>query len=282
MGLALLFFAEGHTVIGTVAFVAALNRGRWPDALIRTVFQIGLSMPVFDIGMILLTFLAAQLRWFPVGGYGETFGERLYHLFLPAVAVALYTSAIIMRNLRSAIIEVVDAEYVQFARAKGLPTRQILGRHVLRNALISTVTLLGLSIGNLMSGTLVTETVFAVPGFGRLMLEEIYNHSRRGKSFAFETTLSGRGYAGLIPGWCAKGYIVKLFFLRLASPELAIARVRQRVREGGHNIPEPIIRRRFASGLSNFENLYKPAVDEWALYDNSGTEPILIEEGVKS
>ncbi|MCP5443684.1 MAG: Zeta toxin family protein [Chromatiaceae bacterium] len=117
---------------------------------------------------------------------------------------------------------------------------------------------------------------------GRLMLEEIYNHSRRGKSFAFETTLSGRGYAGLIPGWCAKGYIVKLFFLRLASPELAIARVRQRVREGGHNIPEPIIRRRFASGLSNFENLYKPAVDEWALYDNSGTEPILIEEGVKS
>ncbi|MDB6182621.1 ABC transporter permease [Paracoccus fistulariae] len=161
-------------IAGPLAFVAALNRGRWPDALIRTVFQIGLSMPVFYIGLILLTFLAAQLRWFPVGGYGETFGERLYHLFLPAVAVALYTSAIIMRNLRSAIIEVVDAEYVQFARAKGLPTRQILGRHVLRNALISTVTLLGLSIGNLMSGTLVTETVFAVPGVGRLMLEAIF------------------------------------------------------------------------------------------------------------
>lgn len=161
-------------IAGPLAFVAALNRGRWPDALIRTVFQIGLSMPVFYIGLILLTFLAAQLRWFPVGGYGETLGERLYHLFLPAVAVALYTSAIIMRNLRSAIIEVVDAEYVQFARAKGLPTRQILGRHVLRNALISTVTLLGLSIGNLMSGTLVTETVFAVPGVGRLMLEAIF------------------------------------------------------------------------------------------------------------
>jgi len=68
--------------------------------------------------------------------------------------------------------------------------------------------------------------------------------------------------------------------LRLASPELAIARVRQRVREGGHNIPEPVIRRRFASGLSNFETLYKPLVDEWALYDNSGGEPILIEEGM--
>ncbi|MBW3243762.1 ABC transporter permease [Epibacterium sp. DP7N7-1] len=157
-----------------LAFVAALNRGRWPDAAIRAVFQVGLSMPVFYIGLILLTFLAAQLRWFPVGGYGENFAARLYHLFLPAVAVALYTSAIIMRNLRSAIIEVVDAEYVQFARAKGLPHRLILGRHVLRNALISTVTLLGLSIGNMMSGTLVTETVFAVPGVGRLMLDAIF------------------------------------------------------------------------------------------------------------
>ncbi|MEK0165566.1 ABC transporter permease [Phaeobacter sp. JH20_36] len=161
-------------IAGPLAFVAALNRGRWPDAVIRTVFQVGLSMPVFYIGLILLTFLAAQLRWFPVGGYGDSFSERLYHLFLPSVAVALYTSAIIMRNLRSAIVEVVDAEYVEFARAKGLSAWQILGRHVLRNALISTVTLLGLSIGNLMSGTLVTETVFAVPGVGRLMLEAIF------------------------------------------------------------------------------------------------------------
>ena len=117
---------------------------------------------------------------------------------------------------------------------------------------------------------------------GRLMLEEIYRHARRGESFALETTLSGKGYAGLIPGWQADGYIVKLFFLRLASPELAIARVRQRVREGGHNIPEPVIRRRFKAGLRNFEKLYKPAVDEWALYDNSASEPILIEEEVKS
>lgn len=117
---------------------------------------------------------------------------------------------------------------------------------------------------------------------GRLMLEEIHNHVRRGESFAFETTLSGRGYAGLIPGWREQGYIVKLFFLWLASPELAVARVRQRVREGGHNIPERVIRRRFAGGLRNFETLYKPVVDEWALYDNSGGEPVLIKEGVKT
>lgn len=161
-------------IAGPLAFVAALNRGRWPDTIIRTVFQVGLSMPVFYIGLILLTFLAAQLRWFPVGGHGDGFFGQLYYLFLPSMTVALYTSAIIMRNLRSSIIEVLDAEYVQFARAKGLPDHLILGRHVLRNALISTVTLLGLSIGNLMSGTLVTETVFAVPGLGRLMLEAIF------------------------------------------------------------------------------------------------------------
>ncbi len=161
-------------IAGPLAFVAALNRGRWPDTVIRTVFQVGLSMPVFYIGLILLTFLAAHLRWFPVGGHGDGFTGQLYYLFLPSMTVALYTSAIIMRNLRAAIIEVLDAEYVQFARAKGLPNRLILGRHVLRNALISTVTLLGLSIGNLMSGTLVTETVFAVPGLGRLMLEAIF------------------------------------------------------------------------------------------------------------
>ncbi len=161
-------------IAGPLAFVAALNRGKWPDTVIRTVFQVGLSMPVFYIGLILLTFLAAQLRWFPVGGSGDGFFGQLYFLFLPSMTVALYTSAIIMRNLRTSIIEVLDAEYVQFARAKGLPTRLILGRHVLRNALISTITLLGLSIGNLMSGTLVTETVFAVPGLGRLMLEAIF------------------------------------------------------------------------------------------------------------
>ena len=116
---------------------------------------------------------------------------------------------------------------------------------------------------------------------GRLMLEEIHNHARRGASFAFETTLSGRGYTRLIPDWQADGYIVKLFFLRLISPELAIARVRQRVREGGHDVPEAVIRRRFTAGLRNFEELYRPMVDEWALYDSSGSEPLLIEEGVR-
>ena len=115
---------------------------------------------------------------------------------------------------------------------------------------------------------------------GRLMLEEIRAHVRHGESFAFETTLSGRAYAALIPRWRAAGYRVKLFFLRLPSPELAIARVRQRVKEGGHDVPDTVIRRRFETGMRNFAGLYRPLVDEWALYDNSGPEPILLEEGV--
>ncbi len=116
---------------------------------------------------------------------------------------------------------------------------------------------------------------------GRLMLAEIHDYVRLAESFAFETTLSGCSYARLIPRWQASGYRVKLFFLKLASPELAIARVRQRVKAGGHNVPEPVIRRRFAAGLCNFDSRYKPIVDEWALYENSGPAPILIEEGVK-
>lgn len=114
---------------------------------------------------------------------------------------------------------------------------------------------------------------------GRLMLAEIRNHVRLGESFAFETTLSGRHYTRLIPQWQSAGYRVKLFFLKLESPELAIARVRQRVWLGGHNVPKSVIQRRFAAGLRNLETLYKPIVDEWALYDNSGPTPLLLEEG---
>lgn len=172
----LTFMAAVIAVVFAVplAFVAALRRDRLADSAIRGSFQVGLSMPVFYVGLILLTVFGAKLRWFPVGGYGDGFVDHLYHLFLPAVTLALSLSAILMRNLRSAIIGVVDAEYVTFARAKGLRARLILFRHILRNALISTLALFGLSIGTLLGGAVITETVFAVPGAGRLMVDSIY------------------------------------------------------------------------------------------------------------
>ncbi len=114
---------------------------------------------------------------------------------------------------------------------------------------------------------------------GRLMLEEIYTQVRKGESFAFETTLSGRHYAQLIPLWREQGYKVKLIFLSLPTAAVAIERVRVRVVQGGHNVPTEVIRRRFFSGRRNFENIYRKLVDVWALYDNAGEKPILLDEG---
>lgn len=114
---------------------------------------------------------------------------------------------------------------------------------------------------------------------GRLMLEEIKTRVRKGESFGFETTLSGRSYAGQIPEWRGRGYVVKLFFLSLQSEGLAIERVRLRVEQGGHNIPMDVIRRRFALGIQNFHEVYKQLVDQWTLYDNSHKFPLLIASG---
>lgn len=113
----------------------------------------------------------------------------------------------------------------------------------------------------------------------RLMLEEIEHCARRGKSFAFETTLAGLGYLRHIVQWRAQGYRVSLYFLSLPDAETAIARVASRVRQGGHDVPEPVIRRRFAAGLRNFRDHYQRAVDDWVLYDNTGTEPAILEWG---
>ena len=114
---------------------------------------------------------------------------------------------------------------------------------------------------------------------GRLVLEEIKNHVQQRRSFAFETTLSGLGYARMIPRWRSDGYTVKLIFLALATPEEAIKRVELRVKHGGYHVPSDVIRRRFASGLKNFQNTYRHIVDYWQWFDNSGHTLILVDEG---
>jgi len=112
---------------------------------------------------------------------------------------------------------------------------------------------------------------------GRLMLEEIAACVKRGESFAFETTLSGLSYLRHIRQWRRAGYHVSLFFLSLPNADTAVARVAERVRQGGHDIPEAVIRRRFAAGLVNLERAYKSAVDTWAVYDNAGATPTLLD-----
>jgi predicted ABC-type ATPase len=116
----------------------------------------------------------------------------------------------------------------------------------------------------------------------RIMVSEIRRHALGGVSFAFETTLAGKRYSRMIPSWQAAGYLVHLIFLRLHDPDLAMARVAVRVTQGGHDVAEKVIRRRFAQGWSNFQNTYRELVDSWRLYDNSGEQAVLIDQGKRS
>jgi predicted ABC-type ATPase len=115
---------------------------------------------------------------------------------------------------------------------------------------------------------------------GRLMLSEMRRHLQAGESFAFETTLSGRRYAQQIPRWQSAGYRVELIYLKLRSIRLAVARIRARVAQGGHHVPAAVVRRRFQLGWKNFEGLYRPLVDRWELYDNSGATPVFLDRGL--
>jgi predicted ABC-type ATPase len=114
---------------------------------------------------------------------------------------------------------------------------------------------------------------------GRIMLSQIRAHVKAGKSFAFETTLSGLVYARLIPRWRSVGFSVNLVFLTVPKVEVALARIQARVAQGGHDVPEPVVRRRFERGLRNFERVYCKLVDSWARYDNSGPTPVLVDVG---
>ena len=116
---------------------------------------------------------------------------------------------------------------------------------------------------------------------GKLMLNEIKANVKAGNNFAFETTLSGKTYAKHIVDWKKQGYHITMFFLSLPNAEFAITRVAARVAAGGHNIPEATIRRRFKSGLYNFQTIYKALADSWSLYDNSKEQPLLLETGAK-
>jgi predicted ABC-type ATPase len=122
-----------------------------------------------------------------------------------------------------------------------------------------------------------TEPARAAKRAGRLMVDRMHDAISRGESFAFETTLADKSFARRIPEWRAFGYRVSLWFLSLPSPELAISRVRERVAQGGHFVPDAVVRRRFEAGWRNFEEVYKSLVDGWLLYDNSDEQPVLLD-----
>jgi peptide/nickel transport system permease protein len=158
-----------------LAALAASRRDKLTDHAVRSVPLVGLGFPPFWIGIVLLLVFALHLgRPFPVGGYGSDFPSHLHSMFLPSLTVALGIAPILIRSLRASLLEVFDSEYVTTARAKGISERRVLVRHALRNAIVSTVSVLGVNVGYLIGGTLVVEQVFAVPGVGQLMISSIF------------------------------------------------------------------------------------------------------------
>lgn len=168
-------YAVALTILPTVALATLSARGqdRWADQVIRVFGVCGLTIPVFWLGIMLSRLFGVELGWFPVSGYGKGFVEHLHHLFLPALSTAIWLVPILVRNLRAALLEQMQADFVVASRAKGLPEGYIFRRHILLNALLPTLHLFGVMIAYLIGGTVVVETVYAVPGLGRLMIGSI-------------------------------------------------------------------------------------------------------------
>lgn len=157
-----------------LGYIAGKNAGSVQDRIIGLGALAVLSVPQFFAGTMLLFFFALKLRWFPVGNWGDTFTDHLRALVLPGISASLLTSALTVRNLRSAVIDVIGSDYVDFAKTKGLSEKVIRKRHVIRNALISTVTLLALRLVAALGSSIVVETVFSLPGLGKLLVDSIY------------------------------------------------------------------------------------------------------------
>jgi peptide/nickel transport system permease protein len=159
-----------------VGIFAARHQRRWGDYLAMSVSQVGISIPAFWAGLLLILVFSVRLGWFQSGGFdgwSAGVGAALKSLLLPAVALGLFQFAVLARTTRSAVLEVLREEYMKTARAKGVAERSVLFRHALRNAMIPIVTVAGIQLGQLMAGSIVLETVFYLPGLGRLALGAI-------------------------------------------------------------------------------------------------------------
>jgi len=157
-----------------LAMIAASRKDGVRDHVVRVVPLFGLGMPPFWLGILLIYAFSITLKLFPVSGYGSGFFGHLHAMFLPALTVAIALSPVVIRSLRASMLNVLGAEYITTARSKGVPGHRLFLRHVLRNAVIPAVTVLGINIGFLIGGTVIIENVFAIPGIGQLMLNSIF------------------------------------------------------------------------------------------------------------
>lgn len=184
VSLPLALLAMGLTVAVALSLgvYAAARHNRLGDVGVMTFSQLGLAIPNFWLAIVLILVFAVHLQWFPAGGFpgwtedeGGSLWEGLQALVLPAVALAAVQAAILARFTRSAVLDTLREDYVRTARAKGLSRRATLWRHVLRNAMIPVITIMGLQFGNLLTSAIVVENVFVLPGIGRLVFQAIAN-----------------------------------------------------------------------------------------------------------
>jgi len=153
--------------------ISALRRGGIFDQGARITTLVGFAMPPFWLGIILILIFSVHLQLFPVNGYGKTFVQHLDHLFLPAATIALGFSTIVIRTLRSSTLAALASDYVDTARVKGISRFSVLRRHVLRNAIVSVVVVFGINLAFLISGTVIVENVFGIPGVGTLLVDSV-------------------------------------------------------------------------------------------------------------
>jgi peptide/nickel transport system permease protein len=177
--LTLVSFLIATTIALPAGIIAALQRNKPVDYIASFIAFIGVSMPSFWFGIILILVFAVQLKWLPAIGYAEIadkgVGEWLKRLILPGLAIGAGYAAILMRFVRAGLLEVLSSDYVRTARAKGVRERSVIVRHALRNALIPVVTVAGIQLALLLSGTVVTETVFSIRGLGRILVGAIFD-----------------------------------------------------------------------------------------------------------
>lgn len=172
-------FLTGYVICLTVppavalAIMGARRPGSTADQVIRIIGVAGLTIPVFWLGIMMSRFFGVELGWFPVSGYGKTAGEHLHHLFLPALSTAIWLVPVLTQSLRAALIEKTTADFVTAARAQGAGEREIFWSTILPNAVLPTLNLLGVMIAFLIGGTIIVETVYAVPGLGSLMVNSL-------------------------------------------------------------------------------------------------------------
>jgi peptide/nickel transport system permease protein len=162
----------------TSGIIAALRQNTWIDQFAMVVAMLGISVPNFYLGLLMIILFAVDLRWLPTGGYVALSDDPLGWLAtstMPAISLALLLAGLLARITRSTMLEVLRQDYIRTARAKGLPNRQVVIKHALANALIPITTVIGIIVSLLISGSVVTETLFSIPGIGQLLTQAVLN-----------------------------------------------------------------------------------------------------------